>query len=153
EGLLAELEKINKSTVTARKKEIEGDPESADELKVLKQWLKLSAKETALKKQVKDADTELDDQAYAKYPELSEDEIKKLVADDKWLATLDAAVHGEMDRISQSLTQRVKELAERYERPLPELSGFVADLEEKVGNHLARMGFAVFASEPTEVET
>ena len=37
------------------------------------------------------------------------------MVDDKWLAALDAAIHGEMDRVSQQLTQRVKELAERYE--------------------------------------
>ena len=47
-----------------------------------------------------------------------------------------------MDRISQSLTQRVKELAERYETPLPQLSERVAELEEKVNGHLARMGFS-----------
>ena len=41
--------------------------------------------------------------------------------DDKWLAALDAAIHGEMDRISQALTQRVKELAERYETPMPQM--------------------------------
>ena len=46
---------------------------------------------------------------------LTEAEIKTLVVDDKWLASLDAAIHGEMDRVSQQLTQRVKELAERYE--------------------------------------
>lgn len=40
-----------------------------------------------------------------KYPELSEDEIKTLVVDDKWMAVLDAAIHGEMDRISQTLTK------------------------------------------------
>ena len=43
------------------------------------------------------------------------------MVDDKWLAALDAAIHGEMDRISQALTQRVKELAERYETPLPQM--------------------------------
>ncbi len=42
-----------------------------------------------------------------------------LVGDDHWLAALDKDIHGEMDRISQTLTQRVKELAERYETPLP----------------------------------
>lgn len=46
-----------------------------------------------------------------------------------------------MDRISQSLTQRVKELAERYETPLPKLVDRVADLREKVAAHLKRMGF------------
>ena len=64
------------------------------------------------------------------------------MVDDKWLAALDAAIHGEMDRISQQLTQRVKELAERYENPLPQLVGQVAELEAKVNSHLERMGFS-----------
>ena len=119
----------------------------------MKQWLKHSAKEAQLKKQIKDAEAELDAAAYAKYSELTEDEVQRLVIDDKWLTRLDADVHGEMDRISQSLTQRVKELAERYETPLPQLSERVADLEEKVNGHLERMGFDVAKPTLTEVGT
>ena len=62
--------------------------------------------------------------------------------DDKWLAALDAAIHGEMDRISQALTQRVKELAERYETPMPQMVSRVTDREDKVNRHLERMGFS-----------
>ena len=51
-------------------------------------------------------------------------------------------IHGEMDRISQGLTRRVKELAQRYESPLPTLTARVAELESKVSGHLERMGFA-----------
>ena len=47
-----------------------------------------------------------------------------------------------MDRISQALTQRVKELAERYETSLPQMASRVAELEAKVNCHLERMGFA-----------
>ena len=65
-----------------------------------------------------------------------------LVVEDKWLATLSAAIHGEMDRVSQQLTQRVKELAERYEMPLPQMTTTIAELEAKVNGHLARMGFS-----------
>ena len=54
----------------------------------------------------------------------------------------EAAVHGEIDRISQALTQRVKELAERYGTPMPELIDQVTKLEQKVNRHLDRMGFA-----------
>ena len=46
-----------------------------------------------------------------------------------------------MDRISQQLTQRVKELAERYEIPLPQMLDRVAELEAKVNCHLKTMGF------------
>jgi type I restriction enzyme M protein len=35
----------------------------------------------------------------------------------------------------------VKELAERYESTLPNLTHQVADLEKKVAQHLERMGF------------
>ena len=64
------------------------------------------------------------------------------MVDDKWLAALDRDIHGEMDRISQALTQRVKELAERYETPMPQQARTVAELEAKVNRHLEKMGFA-----------
>jgi type I restriction enzyme M protein len=47
-----------------------------------------------------------------------------------------------MDRISQTLTQRVKELAERYDKPLPVLTEQADAMESKVRAHLERMGFA-----------
>jgi type I restriction enzyme M protein len=47
-----------------------------------------------------------------------------------------------MDRISQTLTRRVKELAERYETPLPRMAERVAELEIRVQRHLERMGFS-----------
>ena len=121
EGVFSALDKVNKATVTARLKEIKGDKEAEDEAAVLNKWLKLSVQEAEVKKQLKDAEATLDAHAYAQYPKLTEAEIKTLVVDDKWLAALDTAIHGEMDRISQALTQRVKELAERYETPMPQL--------------------------------
>ncbi|MFZ1643007.1 MAG: type I restriction-modification system subunit M [Candidatus Contendobacter sp.] len=137
------FEKINAANVKDRVHEIGADPDGADELRVLKAWLKLVAEESALKKKLKDAEANLDAKAYAHYPKLAEDEIKTLVVDDKWLAALEAAIHGEMDRVSQQLTQRVKELAERYETPLAQLSDRVAEMETRVNAHLQRMGFAV----------
>lgn len=44
--------------------------------------------------------------------------------------------------MSQQLTHRVKELAERYEAPLPQMVSRVAELEAKVNQHLKRMGFS-----------
>ena len=51
-----------------------------------------------------------------------------------------SAIRGEMDSVSQHLTQRVKELAERYETPLPQMGIHVGELEAKVNEHLERMG-------------
>ena len=61
---------------------------------------------------------------------------------DKWLAALAAEVQNELNRVSLALTGRVKELAERYAAPLPELSEDVEVLSGKVDAHLKRMGFA-----------
>ena len=77
----------------------------------------------------------------AQYGKLTEEEIKTLVVNDKWLATLAAAVQGELDRVSQTLTGRNRELADRYATPLPQLTGEVATLAARVDEHLKKMGF------------
>lgn len=142
EAAFSGFEKINVASVKDRIREISDGPEGAEELRVLREWLRLAAEEATLKKAIKDDESALDAQVYAHYATLSEDDIKTLVVDDKWLAALDAAIHGEIERISQQLTRRVKELAERYETPLPELNQRVTELEAKVNAHLERMGFA-----------
>ncbi|MBS4060374.1 MAG: type I restriction endonuclease subunit S [Bacteroidetes bacterium] len=147
EGAFAELEKVNKASVAARVKELTRDKgrkteEGDEELTTLREWLRLNDEESELKRRVKEAEAALDANAYAQYPKLSVGEIKTLVVDDKWLATLEAAVTGEVERVSQSLTGRVKELAERYEAPLPTLTARVDELEARVNRHLERMGFS-----------
>lgn len=141
DGAFAELDKVNKVNVSARLKEIKGDKEAKDEAAALHAWLKLCMQEADLKKSLKEAEAELDALTYGKYPTLGEADIKTLAVEDKWMATISATIHGEMDRISQTLTQRVKELAERYETPLPMLTDKVADLSAKVVAHLKKMGF------------
>jgi len=142
DGAFSEIDKINKANVTARLKEIKGDSELAEDSKALNQWLNFNKAEAALKKEIKEAELTLDKLAHDQYPQLSEADIQTLVVDDKWLATLQQRTHSELDRITQALTQRVKELAERYEAPLASLTDQTADLESKVSGHLKRMGFA-----------
>ena len=93
----------NKGNVAARFKETEGDPEATDEAAVLNAWLKQSGEEADLKKRLKEAEADLDAKAYAHSSKLTEAEIKTLVVDDKWLAALVSAIHGEMVRVSQQL--------------------------------------------------
>ena len=142
DGAFAELEKINKAEVTRALRELKMENGELKMIEPLKQWQSLNNQTSKLRKEIKLAETALDLLAYEKYPTLTEDEIKALVVDDKWLATLNAEIHGEMDRISQSLTQRVKELAERYEHTLTRLTNSVNEMEAKVNQHLERMGFS-----------
>ena len=142
EGAFAELDKVNKASVSARFKEIRFDATAKEEAAILNAWLKLCQQETDLKKKVKEADADLDAAAYRHYPKLTEAEIKTLMVDDKWLASLETAIHGEMDRISQALTQRVRVLAERYAKPLPQLVDEAEALTARVDEHLRRMEVA-----------
>jgi type I restriction enzyme M protein len=141
DGPFAEIEKLNKANVGARLKEIKGDKEAKDENAVLSEWLELNTEESELKRQLKEAEAALDAKAYAHYPLLGESEVKLLAVDDKWMAALGAMVNSEMDRVSQEITQRVRELTERYEIPLPQMLHRVANLEKSVRGHMRRMGF------------
>jgi type I restriction enzyme M protein len=142
DGFLGQLDKIAKGEVNARLKELRSvgsDPSDRSEEEALKAWLQLSATETDLKRAIRDAEAKLDQLAYQKYPQLSEEEIQTLVVDDKWLATLMTAIQGELDRVSQTLTSRIRLLADRYATPLPELEAEVAALAAKVEVHLKKM--------------
>ena len=141
-GVFAGFEGITAAAVKDRIREIGDDQDGVDELKLLKQWLDLGTQVASLKKQVRDAEAELDKLAYAQYPKLKPAEIQALVIDDKWMANLTASLQGELDRVSQTLTGRIRELAERYAAPLPQLTDEVAALAARVEQHLKRMGVA-----------
>ncbi len=68
---------------------------------------------------------------------------KTLVVDEKWLAAL-AAVQGGLEHVSQTLTGRIRQLAERYAVPLPHLLDEIDALAQKVNEHLKRTGFESF---------
>lgn len=140
EGLFAELDKISVKDVKGLRPSYSG-PDNATELATIDRWLELDNRITSLKKKVNELDAQLDAAAYAQYDKLSEAEVKSLVVDDKWLTELQRQLHAEQDRVSHRLTARVRDLAERYAEPLPQLEQEVSDLKAKVSAHLARMGY------------
>lgn len=145
EGLLEEVidakDKITKTALQSRIKEIKNDLDFSDELAVLKEYLTLVEHGADIDKKIKVAQKMLDNKVFSKYMILSEEEIKKLVVVDKWLTTLTEAVCTVVEHISLSLTSRIKELAERYDSPLPQLTREVNVLAGKVDEHLKKMGF------------
>ena len=147
EGLLEDAVndkgKVTKGGVTERLKAIRYEPESDDERDVLKQCRTLIEAEAKAAKAVKEAQARLDEQVLARYGALTEAEIKALVVEDKWFASIRGAIEGEVQRLTQQLAGRVKELEERYARPLPELEREVEAFGAKVEEHLKRMGLTV----------
>ena len=147
DGLLAAViegegdkQKITSKAVKARLKEIGNDTIYQDECEVLTAYADVLEQHAIKKTERKEAQEALDKKIDAKYPKLAEAEIKALVVDDKWMDRLSNEVQGELDRVSQTLTGRVRELAERYASPLPTLQRELAMLSARVEGHLKRMG-------------
>ncbi|MDD2475953.1 MAG: type I restriction-modification system subunit M [Dysgonamonadaceae bacterium] len=143
DGYFAELEKVNKTNINARIRELKDDDDVEEELEVLNAYIDLLDKQTAINREIRDAVAALDDKLYAKYPTLSPENVKQLVVDDKWMQRIETALKVEIDHISQTLTNRINELAERYETSLPEIDKQVALLENRVNAHLEKMGFVI----------
>lgn len=135
-----EITKIIKDSFEKAKRN-DTNEEAYGKLDVLQSFIDLLAKDSEVKDKIKKAVADLDKKVIERYKTLTEDEIKQLVVDDKWMASIERSVKTEMERISQRLTQRIKELAERYETPLPTQTNEVKLLEEKVNKHLEMMGF------------
>ena len=139
EESLTDSGKVSKASVAARLKQAT----DAEEIDALKQMKDLIEKEAVSKKLVKVAQEALDLQVLQQYAQLTEADNKMLIVEDKWLATLQANIIAEIERVTQQLANRVKTLEERYEEPLPELNKQVELLSANVDKHLGADGVGV----------
>jgi type I restriction enzyme M protein len=143
EGLLediiegeADKQKINLKSLKTHLKEINNDPNFKEETWLLNKCLELLEKQTNIKNKIKISSNNLNTKIEKKYPKLKENEIKALVIENKWFNSLSITVLNELNYISQKLTSRVKELAERYAIPLPKLNNDLEKISAKVNEHL-----------------
>ena len=145
DGVLEDLKndkgKIIKGSLKDRIKDIKGDPESQNELAILEGYSQLLDEETEANRRARDAAKQLAKLVQDKYKTLTQEEVKELVVDLKWIPYMVEEVAGEMDRVSQRLTSRIRELADRYGETLEQLESEVQTYSAKVEGHLRRMGF------------
>ena len=119
----------------------QGKPfEYADDIAILEQFIGLLNGKDSVKKQLSTAIQALHQQLFIKYSQLTVVEIKALLVDDKWLATLEQNIDSEIERVVQALVTRLTTLAERYAVPLPAMTAEVERLNAIVAGHLAKMG-------------
>lgn len=144
EGVLEEVRNdkgnITKTNLRKRIRKIKDDEDMTDDLKILEKYLGLIDRESDVKKKIRDAEKKLKKKVQDKYKELSKEEIQDILVNDKWMTSIINEINTEMDRISHKLTTRIKELSERYAKPLPEIETEVATLAKKVKSHLRKMG-------------
>jgi type I restriction enzyme M protein len=139
-----EKDKITKASVKARLREIRGESENDKEREALMACIALMEAESEAGRVVREAQAKLDEKVLGKYAKLTEVEIRTLVVDDKWFTNMRTSIQGEIQRVTQLLCGRVKELERRYAEPLPRLTDEVAVLAACVDRHLKKMG-AVWA--------
>ena len=142
EAVFGELEKVNQKAVKDLVKELEARCNRDRRVGNCRAVARADGDEAAAKKALKAAEAALDEATYAHYPLLEEAEVMDIVVSDKWLVDLQVRLAGEAERVTQTLTQRVKQLAERYAEPMPQLAEEVSALEQKVQGHLEKMGFS-----------
>lgn len=144
EGLLEEAlndkGSVTKGSVTDRLKVLKGEPDSEEEEAALRRCLELLEAQADARKAVKEAQEKLDSAVLDKYAKLSEAEIKTLVVDDKWFASIQSAIEGEVNRVIYRLEKRLRELDERYENTISELYDETLVFSNRVNVHLKRMG-------------
>lgn len=101
----------------------------------------LMAKNDEQNKLVKALKAQLEEKVKEKYTVLTVEKIKELLVNKKWYYSIFDGIDALYVAISHSITNRIVELAERYEDTLPTLSTVVDDYEARVKSHLERMGF------------
>ncbi|MFA5545883.1 MAG: type I restriction-modification system subunit M [Sphaerochaetaceae bacterium] len=117
--------------------------ENAEAFDLLTEYIELLEKEPSMKKSLNALKDEIERKVISKYPKLSEEEIKTLIVDKKWFSTISERIESELDNISHRLSNRIKELADRYEKPLVDIEKEVDDLTSKVEEHLKAMGMVL----------
>ena len=95
----------------------------------------------ALRKQAKVSRDELGQKVLARYGKLTEDEIKHLLFDRKWMPDLQSEISNIFDQQVTSHATRISDLARRYERTLPEIEDAVERSRASVMSSLERMGY------------
>ena len=106
---------------------------------MLEQYTELLKQQSGVNTKRKAAQEELDRKIDAKYPILTEDEIKALVVNDKWMASLQISIQNEINYVSQMLTGRICQLDKRYVTPIPKLIKKVEGFATRVEKHLEKM--------------
>jgi len=140
DSVFGDLDKINLKNVKALYKDRKADNAPKEELKYIKNYIDTQEALTGVGKLIKIAKENIEAKVVDKYPELKETEVKDLVINQKWSIALQNALHIEQEKLSQTLTKRIKQLAERYASTLIHLETETSEAESKVKVILQKMG-------------
>ena len=145
EGLLWEAVedgKVTNALARARLKVARQEASDPDEIAALEHVVALFQMESKAKKAARQAQAALDLATLEQYGRLSESEIKALVLDDKWKATVSRRIDGALTSRVLDLVARLRDLGERYGETVGDLEATVEELSSRVARQLSMMGIA-----------
>lgn len=140
-GIFSDLEKVNLTSVKGLLKQRKSEKAPKEEIAVIENYIRLNEAISIFTKLIKIEKETIEKLVVELYPKLSENEIKDLVINKKWIKHLETCLYEEKERMSQTLTQRIIELTERYNVTLPEMETALNKYENKVKSHLQKMGW------------
>lgn len=123
------------------KKKLKETMLDAEDKEILQKLQDLVIRNDEGTKMLKGLRAALDKKARDMYPTLTEKARLTLLLEHKWYRSLISGVFALYDGVNHRISDRVTELAERYEHTLGEIEAEVDELEGKVKSHLERMGF------------
>lgn len=131
-----------KITIKTLKAEQKTNTDSEEQC-IIAQAITLFEAESNSKSALKSAQEALNLAVFHQYSQLTVDEIQTLLVEDKWLASLQTALTGEIERVIQTFVSRLQELESRYHQTLTELTDEVQAASEKVNAHLKALGLVI----------
>lgn len=145
EGLYEMLEKVNeanvkKAVVAQKKGTVDADKAT---VKAWADYLEKCSSKKEISKDIAANVEALTAKVRAKYDALTEDEIRDLVIDDKWLHEFRDRSEAEIKRVCESISSSVSVLNERYARPLPAINADIERLSGEVKGYLKTMGISL----------
>ena len=135
------LDAKGKLSAKLLKTALEEDGIEEDERAILQTAQTLMTQRKAAKEAVKTLSEALNLAIFKQFGQLSEAEIKQLVVQDKWLATLQSQIENHLENAIQQLISRLNTLEDSYRSPMAELAQEVEMWQSKVDAHLKNMGF------------
>ena len=140
EEAIGDSGKVTKISARDRLKVARYEKADQEEIDALQQVIDLFNAESIARAKAREAQVNLDLATLKQYPKLTEDDIKTLVLNDKWAATIKGRISDEVNALTLTLVGRIEQLGDRYASTLAALDFQLKTFEAKISSHLAEMG-------------
>lgn len=139
--LFDNFEKVNESVIKKAVKDAAKLNFGKDDVDTFKKYLNLCKQKKEVAKTLSDLQATLTDKVLAQYASLSEEDIRRLVVEKKWMHSVMSSCMEEMQQVTQQLSAAITTVSARYERTLPSLEADAHRYEDEVNGYLTEMGF------------